>query len=81
MNKSTAAFIKQIEDEYENIHTIFDSIKNTVFQRENLITHMARHPLFEVEPFEEKQHSTKACRGCVFSTNHGNGGVSSTIPL
>ncbi|WP_163398813.1 hypothetical protein [Flavobacterium fluviatile] len=50
MNKKKR--IKQLQEEYENFHAVFDNMKKAVFQKENLITRRARHPLFEIEPFE-----------------------------
>lgn len=52
MNKSIKERTKRIEDEYKNFHVVFDNMKMAVFQKENLITRRARHPLFEIEPFE-----------------------------
>lgn len=52
MNKRVKERIKQIQEEYENFHAVFDNMKNAVLQKENLITRKARHPLFEIEPFE-----------------------------
>lgn len=52
MNKSIKVLLKQVQEDYENLHAVFDNMKSVVFQKDKYITQMARHPLFEIEPFE-----------------------------
>lgn len=72
MNKSTKALIKQVQEDYENLHVLFDDIKASVFQKEKYITQMARHPLFEIEPFEallRNEFITEEERSALFVQN------------
>lgn len=49
---NTEELFKQVLEEYENISSIFEEMKSRIFQKKSLVTRMARHPLFEIEPFE-----------------------------
>jgi hypothetical protein len=72
MNKSTTALIKQIQEDYEKLHGIFEEMKVSVFQKDKRITQMARHPLFEIEPFEaflRNEFITEEARATLFVQN------------
>ena len=52
MNNTLAVITEKTLKEYPNFQAVFNSLKETIFQKKTLVTKMARHPLFEIEPFE-----------------------------
>jgi hypothetical protein len=52
MNNTLKNLFEKTEEEYSNFPAVFESLKKSIFQKNNLVTRMARHPLFEIEPFE-----------------------------
>lgn len=51
MNNTNTTLFKRIQEEYNNLSAEFDVLKTKVFNNNHLGTRMARHPLFEIEPF------------------------------
>lgn len=52
MNNKLTALFEKAQEEYTNFQTVFNNLKEVIFQKKSLVTCMARHPLFEIEPFE-----------------------------
>ncbi len=52
MNNTLTAIAEKTLEEYPNFQSVFNSLKETIFQKKTLVTYMARHPLFEIEPYE-----------------------------
>ncbi len=44
--------LENIQKEFNNLPQEFAAIKQTILNDNSLVTYMARHPLFEIEPFE-----------------------------
>lgn len=53
MSNTLSALFEKTLEEYNNFSVAFDRLKEIIFQKNNLVSFMARHPLFEIEPFED----------------------------
>ncbi len=45
--------LEKIQQEFDNLPEAFAAIRQTIESKDSLVTYMARHPFFEIEPFED----------------------------
>ncbi len=72
MNNNLAAIVEKTLEEHSNFQVVFNNLKEIIFQKKSLVTRMARHPLFEIEPFENllrNEYITSEERALLFVTD------------